>query len=832
MGLGGSKIVELSGAIDSANTQLEKNKSVSILVDKQLDELKTNINTSIKELQICNDSLNDHRKKIIKNRSDSSEIMTKHMATEKELELEVLSQKRELNSLNEEKVKLDIQSQKLKSELKTRIQKNTEYVTRIKALIGEVGKNNDKLKELQELQTKTQAELLQAQSKGSSSVKELTKRRDELAKQIVDIKIKINQQQKAYSERSAHAQNMEKIYNNLKSNIEQLEAQIKQSESSGKVSSASKQMLQKQKTELIQKLAKLKEEMKKLSISQSQKQRAVELLTQHTNSVKGEIKKISSINSETKSGIDNISKRIQADAKSFAGQSAKQKEEAKARINKMEAQIKANQEKLRRLQAVLQKAVELQNELKKEDSNITKVVDDLTADIKRLGQALQKLTVELARLKQVVADTQAKIKQLNKSITSRLDGQFFKKEPSKIYSGKNIAQSKSDVEACLRLCAENPTCQGFSLSESNECILKGSVDGSKSSSQHTSYMRYSLASDRARKELDDTKSKLTECEDKKQQFTGNLDVARPRIVGGKCKLMDMEVKQWWSNGKVCFQACPSNAQDRHPDGRCKCGYSQGANQKCPAGNSCQSNKCVGNVFADSTSFNTILGAYKAPANNKAKNESPPSMKANCDLKYGKVFCPNEVAGYVLHKHTQVYKDGIYANHPVNNAEECISKCNSDSNCSGFTVQTKARRFNYQHQHVYAPWCYLTKKGMFRPTGNSLGGTTHSYFKLDPKALAVRQGEFKVKLGDLKHKGCCFTGASNFGLASNTNCFASKECLRMGISVLDLWTKSKAMELLVSYKPASTYVDSLNDNSATQKPFAQYNGKDVYFVRIN
>lgn len=831
MGSGNSKIVELSNAIEEANKQLRKIKEYIDLVDKQIETLRTNISTSMKELKACNDSLDSHRKQVIQNRSDAADVITKHMATEKELTLEVESQKQKLQQLDAIKKQLEVQSQKLEAELGATVKRNSEYADRIKSLIGEEGKNKNILAGLKEQLSKTQIELKTAQSKGSEDTQQLRQRRDAIANQIKEIENRLTTQKKVLEEKSAQMAGLKTQVEALKKQVADLESQIKQSDSSGQSSAASKQVLEKQKSDLEAKLKSMKEQLQRLTVSQAQKERAAKLLSDHTSRVKEEIKKVTNINVQTKASIESEQRRMQKDAQAFEEQTKKQKEDAEQKIKQMEDKIRANQAKLKRLEAALEKAQQVQAALKKDDEVVTKLVENLTADLKRLEEQLKQLNQELARLKQTVQDTRAKIDQLNKSITSRLDGQFFKKEPSRVYQGRNISQSNANVEACLRKCAEDPNCKGFSLSASNECVLKSDVQSSTASGQHTSYMRYSEVGNAVRKQLTSAQGKLDECETRKKDFTSDIETQTPLVVQGKCKIMGMEVKNWWSDGKVCYQACPSGSQTRHSDGRCKCG----GTDKCPAGTICKDGKCVGTVFVDSSKFESILGPYKPPKNNKAKKETPPPLKQNCELVKGKVVCTNEISGYVLHPKTELDKSAFYWQNFVNNVDECIARCNKDSQCAGFTIQSGSRRYTYQNQSTYPPYCSLARKGRFAPGRPTTSGIrySNSYFKLDPSGLKLRQGEFVVKLGDLTIKpstptaNCCFTGAAQFGLPAKANCLRFRDCQSQGLYFMEFWPLGKSQRVVVSYKPAASFE---SQDSKPQQPFAQHNGKDVYFVR--
>lgn len=48
---------------------------------------------------------------------------------------------------------------------------------------------------------------------------------------------------------------------------------------------------------------------------------------------------------------------------------------------------------------------------------------------------------------------------------------------------------------------------------------------------------------------------------------------------------------WWNNNGHCKQACPSNSQSRHSNGRCMCGYG-GHNQSCNKGFHCSGHQCL------------------------------------------------------------------------------------------------------------------------------------------------------------------------------------------------------------------------------------------------
>ena len=832
MGQPVSKISTLSASIDEANAQLQKNQEYSKQIDAQITQIQENIAVSAKQLDSCNASLNTYRKQMIDNRAANSDIILKHTETKKSLESEIESQKLRLTALQNQKITLESVAQKLQIDLETSVKRNNQYALDIQALIGEDAKYKEQIKQLQASRESMIQQLQQAKSQGSSDVSTLQEAIASVNKQIADIKQKISTQQAVLNERTTKLASLENAFKLISSQVAEAETKLKQLESGAVTAEDTKNELLKLKEGLVAKKAQLADAIQKLTISQEQKDRAIALLSNHTVLVKSEIEKLSKINMDTSANITAVKTQIQKDSDDFATMSAQQKQEADQKIQELEAKLKADLERLQRLETALQAALKLQEELKVEDQRVTKQVDDLTADVKRLNAQLLQLQAELTRLKQVVIDTQNQIAALNTKITQTLDGQFFKKEPSRTYTGQTIAETNSSLESCLRLCAENANCVGFTLSSTNQCILKSTLETSQNSSSHTSYMKYSLAVENQRKRLTQSKSDLENCNSQKTELQKDIHEIRPTLKDGQCQILGMPVRGWFAYDGICYQGCPDNAQGRDAIGRCLCGDTEGPNKSCSIG-TCQNKVCRGYSFDNNEAFNNFVGAYKPPANNQVQQRQTPNIKPNCKLEFGKLTCADEITGYTLFKDLALNKEGIYLETPTNNVDECIQRCNNDANCAGFTYQKGSRTFSHDYQRANVAYCYLAKKGMFAPGVNQIGGTTNTYFKQDPKALTLRQNEFVVKLGDLVKTGCCFSApsAANFGMASNTVCYDFKECLRMGISTLDLWTKDKATQLVVSESPSVTYEDVMNDNSANQKPFATYQGKNVYFVRI-
>jgi hypothetical protein len=832
MGSNTSKLSDLSTSVNEATAQLQKNREYLKQIDTQMSNIQTNINVSVKELKLCNASLNAYRKQMIDSRASNSDILLRHTETKKTLENEIESQKQQLTSLQNQKLTLESAVQKLEIDLETSVKRNNQYALDIQTLIGEQGRNQDRLKQLQTDRENLVKELQMVKSKGNTNTSALQEAILTVEKQIIDINKKILAQKAILSEKAAQLATLEDANKSLSTQVTTADSKLKQLESTSVSDTTIRNKLLQERQQLLAKRVVIKEAIDKLTISQEQKDRAIKLLSEHSALVKSQIEKLSKLNMNTSANITTIKAQVQKDADNFKMKSSKQKEEADQKIKDLETRLQADLAKLQRLETALQAALQLQQKLKAEDQRVTKQVDDLTADLKKLNSQLLEIEAELSRLKQAVINTQTQISGLNTQITQRLDGQFFKKESSKIYTGQTIAETNSSLESCLRLCAENANCVGFTLSSSNQCILKSTLGNSQDSSSHTSYLRYSLAVEKQRKTLATTKANLDTCDSQKAELQKDIHDIRPTVKDGKCQLLGMPVRGWFQNNGICYQGCPEGSQGRDAIGRCLCGDSDGPNKSCSVG-TCQNKICKGHSFDNNEAFNKFVGEFKPPANNRVQQRQMPDIKPNCKLEFGKVKCADEITGYSLFKDLALNKEGIYSELPTNNVDECIQRCNNDEKCAGFTYQKGSRTFQHDYQRTTVAYCYLARKGMFAPGVNQIGGTTNTYFKQDPKALTLRQNEFVVKLGDLVKSGCCFSApsAANFGMASSTVCYDFKECLRMGISTLDLWTKDKTTQLVVSESPSVTYEDVLNDSSANQKPFATYQGKNVHFVRI-
>jgi predicted nucleic acid-binding Zn-ribbon protein len=608
MGAGESKReTSLKKTLDIKLAELSETKKKSALAKSQIEELKTNIAESLTKLKECENIVKKTQNTILKEKSQhevTTETMLKAHASLKET---VEKQKKTLDELQAVKAQMDTKITGIENEIKKYQTSFSGYEDQIagyvmnkKLVLIEISKVE---KELGELKVR----LEETSTSGSQQMEVLNRRKTQLETQLSALNKELASKGSDTESVSSKIALLEAEAVRLKTYFEEITVKLNSYTSANTTVKAEILKLKKDKSDISVEIKSLENLIKTNTLSQSDKSKAQMMLENQKQTLEKELRDLSQLNSTISSQLKSLTEQSSQNRKDFQEKLAAQQKTNQQIVSNLQSRFDQTTKKIDSVQAQIDNVSVLEKKLKTRIEELTKRSKALSSEKQSVDTKLQDVTDEVSKTNSVINELKVQVNNLIEKL-KKYNAGVFKHLPGVKLIGNDVMRSwqGNDINTCFSMCVENPRCMAFTRN-GTMCTFKenNASDGVNYGSDIHSYLRHSMDEEVVIKEIDIIQKKVEKCTADLKQIMLSFHVDRPvafKYDGRNiCALKGVVVNGWFVHADgLCHQECPDDKQDRHGNGRCKCG---GTNQNiyCPKHSVCvkttdELGMCVGNNF--------------------------------------------------------------------------------------------------------------------------------------------------------------------------------------------------------------------------------------------
>lgn len=598
--------MQLEDELQAKLTELLSLKKSSQKAASEIQILKKNISSTLTEIEKCNKTVESTQGNILSETAKNKTAVNKLLATHKSLTETVQSQKKTLAGLEAAKVQLD---KKIADMGKDISQYRTSFVDFEKKIQGHVLSKRVVLVEISKVEKELgelRKQMSLANQSGSRQVQLLNAERTKLEAQLSSLN---NRLASTTSENKSVVESitrLEEESRKLKAYVQEITNKLSASSNSDATLKGDIEKLQKQRQQLAKEAEELENLIKQNTVREESKSKAASLLEEQKKFLEKELGDLQALNSNISSRLKSLKEQSAKNQKEFQTKLSSQNQSNQQVIASLEQRFQQNVKKINAVQSQLDNFSKLEAQLRSRIAELTKRSKALGAEKTDAEGKIKDVSSQVQKTNAIILELQREVSKLSSQLLKYNEG-VFRQLPGVKFIGKDVMQAwkGNDVNECYRRCAESAQCIGFTR-QGDTCFFKGSnaSDGVDYKTTMSSYLKHSMDEESIIKRLQIVEQKVKKCDEDMQQVMLGFHVNRPVALKFEgrdlCALKGLIVRGWYVKDGKCLQKCPDTEQDRHGDGRCKCGDVE-QNRYCPDHTTCvktsnEPGSCEGTKF--------------------------------------------------------------------------------------------------------------------------------------------------------------------------------------------------------------------------------------------